>query len=88
MGDVMAGKKFSVISKNPTLFAAVNKDRVGIYHELVSFDVNIAQEASDRNVNILCAIQTEEVLPHISRDPECLECQYGDCKDRYWKEAL
>lgn len=72
------------ISRNPALFTAVNKDTSEIYHELVPFDAALAQEASDRGVNILRATQAEETLPRISVDPDYFECRFCDWKDRCW----
>ena len=59
------------------LFTAVNKDTSEIYHELVPFDAVIAQEASDRGVNILRATQAGEMLPRISVDPDYFECRFA-----------
>jgi len=72
------------ISRNPVLFTAVNKDTAEIYHELVPFDAALAQEASDRGVNILRATQAEETLPRISVDPDYFECRFCDWKGRCW----
>jgi hypothetical protein len=76
------------ISKSPALFTAVNKDTSEIYHELVPFDAALAQEASDRGVNILRATQAGETLPPISNDPEHFECRFCDWKENCWKETL
>jgi hypothetical protein len=46
------------ISKNPALFTAINKDTAEIYHELVPFDAALAQEASDRAVNLIRATES------------------------------
>jgi hypothetical protein len=88
MEEVMAGRGFPGISKNPVLFTAVNKDTSEIYHELVPFDAALAQEASDRGVNILRATDAGEILPRISKDPEHFECRFCDWKDHCWKEVL
>ena len=81
-------EQFPGISRNPALFTAVNKDTSEIYHELVPFDAALAQEASDRGVNILRATQVTEILLRISNDPEYFECRFCDWKERCWKEAL
>jgi hypothetical protein len=88
MEEVMAGRGLPGISKNPVLFTAVNKDTSEIYHELVPFDAALAQEASDRGVNILRATQVTEILPRISNDPEYFECRFCDWKDRCRQEVL
>jgi hypothetical protein len=80
------------ISQNPALFTAVNKDTAEIYHELVPFDATLAQEASDRGVNILRATKAgetgQEYLPRISLDPGHFECRFCDWKERCWQESL
>ena len=76
------------ISTNPALFTAVNKDTSEIYHELVPFDAALAQEASDRGVNILRATQAGETLPRISNNPEHFECRFCDWKQQCWKGIL
>jgi hypothetical protein len=72
------------ISKTPALFTAVNKDTSEIYHELVPFDAALAQEASDRGVNILRATEAGEILPRISNDPDHFECRFCDWKEHCW----
>jgi hypothetical protein len=80
------------ISQNPALFTAVNKDTAEIYHELVPFDAALAQEASDRGVNILQATRVgetgQEFLPRISLDPDHFECRFCDWKERCWQGEL
>jgi hypothetical protein len=75
------------ISQNPALFTAVNKDTSEIYHELVAFDAALAQEASDRGVNILRATAAGETLPRISLDPDHFECRFCDWKDHCWADG-
>jgi hypothetical protein len=76
------------ISKNPALLTAVNKDTSELYHELVPFDSALAQQASDKGVNILRATDVGETLPRLSRDPEYFECRFCDWKTHCWKEDL
>ena len=72
------------ISTNPALFTAVNKDTSEIYHEHVPFDAALAQEASDRGVNILRATEAGETLPRISNDSGHFECRFCDWKEQCW----
>jgi hypothetical protein len=87
MEEAVAG-----ISENPALFTAVNKDTSEIFHELVPFDAALAQEASDRGVNILRATRAgetgQEFLPRISLDPDHFECRFCDWKERCWQGGL
>ncbi|MDX1950296.1 MAG: hypothetical protein SFT90_07365 [Rickettsiales bacterium] len=68
------------ISNNHCWFTAVNKDNSEIYHELIPFNQQLAQNSSDRAVNIIAASEAGETLPKISNDPcyfECKMCSYN-----------
>lgn len=75
------------ISANPALFTAVNKDTAEIYHELVPFDAALAQEASDRAVNLIRATDAGEVLPRIAMNEDHFECAFCPYHQRCWKVA-
>ena len=76
------------LSEHPALFTAINKDTAELYHELVPFDAALAQEASDRAVNLLRATEAGETLPRISRDPYSFHCQYCPWRQTCWKESI
>ncbi len=73
------------ISKNPALFTAVNKDTAEIYHELVLFDQALAQEASDRAVNLIRATEADETLPRVSAYDDHFECRFCPYRERCWQ---
>lgn len=73
------------ISKNPALFSAVNKDTAEIYHELVPFDAALAQEASDRAVNLIRATEVGETLPRIAASDDHFECKFCPYRERCWQ---
>jgi hypothetical protein len=75
------------ISVNPALFTAVNKDTAEIYHELVPFDAALAQEASDRAVNLIHATDAGELLPRIAMSDDHFECVFCPYRQRCWKVA-
>lgn len=75
------------ISANPALFTAVNKDTAEIYHELVPFDAALAQEASDRAVNLIRATDAGELLPRIAMSEDHFECAFCPYRQRCWKVA-
>jgi phenylalanyl-tRNA synthetase beta subunit len=75
----------SGISKNPALFTAVNKDTAEIYHEAIPFDQAIAQEASDRAVNLIRATDAGETLPRISAYDDHFECRFCPWRARCWQ---
>ena len=74
------------ISNNPALFTAINKDTAELYFELVPFDGALAQEASDRAVNILKATEAGELLPPISLSPSYHSCKVCPWQDRCGKD--
>lgn len=75
------------ISQNPALFTAVNKDTAEIYHELVPFDAALAQQASDRGVQVIRATEIGELLPRIASTPDHFECAFCPYQQRCWKEV-
>src|SRR5262249_22691736 len=58
------------LTDNPTLFTAVNADTCEIVHELVPFDAETAQRASDRAVAIIKAQQASETMPRVANSPD------------------
>ena len=73
------------ISAAPALFTAINKDTAELYHELVPFDAERAQTASDRAVRILAATDTGELLPRISTTSDFFECRFCPWAERCWE---
>lgn len=72
------------ISKNPCLFTAVNKDNAEIYHELIPFDGELAQKMSDKAVNIIRAIEADELLPRTFSSKDYFECKMCHYQDKCW----
>ena len=54
------------LTEHPALFTVVNKNTSEVYYELVPFDRELAQSASDKAVNILTAAKAGDILPHSS----------------------
>ena len=49
------------LSENPALFTVVNKNTSEVYYELVPYDQELAQKASDKAVNILTASKAGDI---------------------------
>ena len=66
-----------------SLFTAMNKDTQELYHEVVPFDPAEAQKLSDKAVEILRAVEAEELPPRIASNADfylCRRCPYaGRC---------
>ncbi len=73
------------ISRNPALFAAINKDTAEVHFELVPFDKSLAQKSSDRAVMILRATEAHELLPRIANDSSYFECKFCPWQKRCWE---
>lgn len=72
------------ISAAPALFTAINKDTAEFHHELVPFDAERAQIASDRAVRILASTDTGELLPRIATNSDFFECRFCPWAERCW----
>lgn len=72
------------ISKAPALFTAINKDTAELHHELVSFNGELAQAATDKAVRIIQATEAGDIQPRIAQDSDFFECKWCDWRDRCW----
>ena len=75
------------MSAHPALFTAINKDTAELYHELIPFNASLAQEASDRAVQILRDTQTGHLYPRITTDPQHYVCRFCPWQTQCWKES-
>ena len=68
------------LTDNPCLFTVINKNTSEIYYELVPFNQELAQYASDKAVDILKAVEQNVMLPRIAFNNmyECRFCQFTD----------
>jgi hypothetical protein len=74
------------LSYNPCLFTVVNKNTSEIYYELVPFDKDLAQSASDKAVNILTAIKSGDILPRIAQSKDFYLCRFCDFQNACWEQ--
>lgn len=72
------------LTEHPALFTAVNKDTSELYFENVSFDSQVAQDASDRGARIIEASLAGEILPRVSQEPSFFLCKWCAYSDRCW----
>lgn len=68
------------------LFTALNKDTSELYFEIIKFDSEIAQKYSDRAVDILKAIENNELFPRIAMEASFFKCKMCPFHDVCWKE--
>ncbi len=74
------------LNRHPALFTVVNKNTSEVYYELVPYDAKLAQEASDRAVDILTAAKAGDILPRISQSKDFFLCKWCEFRETCWKE--
>ena len=67
------------------LFTAFNTDTSELWHELIPFNADHAQWATDRGVQVLESGAPEE-LPRIARDPSDFRCKFCDYHALCWSQ--
>jgi hypothetical protein len=73
------------LADHPALFTAVNKDTAELYHEFVPFDASLAQESSDRAVQILLEAETGHLYPRITNDRTSFFCRFCSWFNTCWQ---
>lgn len=73
------------LTECPALFTVVNKNTSEIYYELVPFDKELAQAASDKAVNILTASKAGDILPRIAQSKDFYLCKFCEFRETCWK---
>lgn len=73
------------LTENPCLFTVVNKNTSEIYYELIPFNKNMAQAASDKAVNILTASKAGDILPRIATSRDYYLCKFCEFREGCWK---
>jgi hypothetical protein len=68
-----------------TLFTAMNKNTQELYHEVIELDLAEAQRLSDKAVDILRAVEAEELPPRIASSPDFSHCRMCPCARRCWE---
>jgi hypothetical protein len=67
------------------LFTAMNKDTQELYHEAVAFDPVEAQKLSDKAVDILRAVEADELPPRIASNADFHLCRMCPYARRCWE---
>ena len=73
------------LTDNPCLFTIVNKNTSEIYYELIEFNQNLAQAASDKAVNILNASKAGDILPRVANSKDFFLCKWCEFRENCWK---
>jgi len=71
----------------PALFSVLCADTMDLYFEVVAFDAERAQAASDRAVQVLQANAMGELLARGGGDPDAFPCRFCRFKDHCWADG-
>lgn len=72
------------LTENPALFTAENADNGKLYAELVPYDAKLAQDCTDRGVQVLQAVDAGETLPRAYASQDFFKCRFCDFNERCW----
>jgi hypothetical protein len=75
----------ALLTAKVALLTAMNKNTQELYHEVVHFDPAEAQRLSDKTVDILRAIEAEELPPRIAAAPDFYLCRMCPYAGRCWE---
>ena len=74
------------LTNTPCLLTVVNKNTSEIYYEIIPFNQGLAQEASDRAVNILTAAKANDMLPRIAQSKDFFLCKFCEYQGACWEQ--
>lgn len=74
------------LTEHPALFTVINKNTSEIYYELVKYNQTLAQQASDKAVNILTAAKANDILPRIAQSRDFFLCKFCEYRETCWAE--
>ena len=65
------------------LFTAEDQDTCEIWADVLTFDIEAAQTASDRGVTVITA-PSVDTLPRLGKDKDAWQCRFCSFQDRCW----
>lgn len=83
-GQVATYQAYMDLTDNPALFSFVNRDSGEIAFERVPFNVKLAQECTDRGVQVIQATEAGERLPRPYPDADFYRCKFCDYREACW----
>ena len=84
-GQVATYQAYMDLTENPALFSIVNRDTGAIEFERVPFDAKLAQECTDRGVQVLQAVESGEMIPRPYPDADFFKCKFCDYAEECWR---
>ena len=84
-GQVATYQAYMDLTDNPALFSILNRDTGEIAFERIPFDAKLAQECTDRGVQVLQAVDAGEMLPRPYASSDFFKCRMCDFSGECWK---
>jgi hypothetical protein len=85
-GQIATYQAYMELTENPALFSVTNRDTGEVHFERVPFDAKLAQECTDRGVQVLQAVDAGETLPRPYSSPDFYKCKFCDFAKECWRE--
>lgn len=85
-GQIALYQAYMDLTEYPALFSFANRDTGQIAFERVPYNAALAQECSDRGVQILRAVESGETLPRPYPDADFFKCKWCDFREGCWNE--
>tara|TARA_R100000781_G_C4079876_1_gene127331 strand:+ start:899 stop:1699 length:801 start_codon:yes stop_codon:yes gene_type:complete len=82
--QVVIYQAYMGLTSNPALFTVINKNTQEIYFEKVPFNAKVAQRVSDSAVNILKAVENNELMPRAAAKSDNFICRWCEFKNKCW----
>lgn len=83
-GQVATYQAYMGLEANPALFSFINRDTGQIAFERIPFDAKLAQECTDRGVQIIQATEAGERLPRAHASADFFKCRFCDFREECW----
>jgi len=83
-GQIATYQAYMQLTDNPALFSVANRDTGEIHFERVPFDPKLAQECTDRGVQVLQAVEAGETLPRPYANSDFYKCRFCDFQGECW----
>lgn len=84
-GQIATYQAYMQLTDNPALFSVANRDTGEIHFERVPFDPKLAQECTDRGVQVLQAVDAGETLPRPYASSDFYKCKFCDFREACWR---
>lgn len=83
-GQVATYQAYMDLTANPALFSVVNRDTGAIHFERMPFDAKLAQDCTDRGVQVIMATEAGERLPRPYASSDFFKCRFCDFNAECW----